>query len=154
MCPTANLSALDNIPEPVVQADAFDEAVHSFSLLTAFFDDTEVQGINLISRHGSSYAMAYEYLLAGFDAELVGAILETYTFTNPDGTLMIIPCEGIPLLTINDRAKATIIPRQNFTIIQIPLQNCYQLGDQYRYQITSRLIDQHWKITALSLIEE
>lgn len=152
--PTAHLSALDNIAGPVAPADAFDEAVNSFALLAAFCNDADVQGIYRISRHGSSYATAYEYLREGFDADLASAILAAYTFTGSDGTLMIIPCEGIPLLTASDRAQATIIPGPELTMVQIPLQNCYRPGDHYCYQITSRLIDQRWKITALSLTEE
>lgn len=153
MSPTSHLSAFDKTTEPVLPGDAFDEAVKSFALLASFCNEADFQGIYPISRHGNSYAAAYEYLTAGFDDSMVAAILGTYTFAGPDGTLMIIPCEGIPLLTASDRAQATIIPGPDLTVIQMPLQNCYQPGDRYCYRITSRLIDQRWKITALSLTE-
>ncbi len=156
MWPVANLSALDSSSAPAQPADAFEAAVKSFNLLSSFFSDSDIEDCDIypVSRHGRSYAEAYDYLLAGFEAGLADDILKAYTFTGPDGTLRIIPCEGIPLLTVADRAQAAIIPQEDCTLIKVRLADCYQPGDSYIYQITSRLIEGNWKITDLSLTEE
>lgn len=154
MGPTMRLPASAVKAHQPLAGDAFDDAVQSFTLLSSFFSEVDFQGIYPVSQHGPDYPTACKYLSSGFDDSLVAAILHTYTFTDPNGMLMIVPCEGIPHLISTDRAKATIITRPDQTIIQLPLKDCYQSGDQYIYQITSRLTDQQWKITALSFEEQ
>lgn len=154
MCSAADLPLWENRARPNPPVDAFEAAVKSFSLLSSFFNDVDARGIYPVSRHGSSYAEAYEYLLQGFDANLAGDILEAYTMSDPGGTLRIIPCEGIPMLTAADRVRATVTQHEDSAMIQVRLEDCYQTGDCYIYQITSRLIDGNWKITDLSLTEQ
>lgn len=139
---------------PAATGDGYDEAVKSLGLLSSFFNDTEASDIFPVSRHGRTYAEAYQYLAEGFSCPLAEDILSAYTFTDNQGTLRIIPCEGIPYLTADDRKKASITGHLDNTVIIVPLTNCYQPGDTYIYQVTSRLIDGHWKITDLSLSEK
>jgi len=153
MCSAADQPLWENRTRPN-PPDAFEAAVKSFSLLSSFFNDVDTKGIYPVSRHGSSYAEAYEYLLQGFDANLAGDILEAYTMSDADSTLRIIPCEGIPILTAADRVRATVTQQEDAAVIQVRLQDCYQTGDSYIYQITSRLIDGNWKIADLSLTEQ
>ena len=149
-----DLPALENRTPPKPPGDAVEAAVISFGLLSSFFSDVDLSDIYPVSRHGPSYAEAYEYLLQGFDAGLAGDILAAYTMTDSNGTLRIIPCEGIPMLTAADRARADITTQGDCAVIQVRLEDCYQIGDCYIYQITSRLIDGNWKITDLSLTEQ
>ncbi len=145
------LYASDMPLEPQFPDDVFDEAVKSFALLAAFFDEVDFQGVYPVPKYAPSHLAAYDYLRAGFDGDLVAGILAAYTFTGPNDTLMIRPCEGIPFLTSTDRRQASIFLGPDLAVIEIILQDCYQPGDKYCYRITSSLRDQNWVITALSL---
>ncbi len=139
-------------PEPPV--DAYNQAVNSFDLLASFFADIEAAEVYPVSSHGRSYADAYDYLSGGFEASLAADILEAYTFTDDQGNLRIIPCEGIPYLTAAHREKAAITRHGESTVIMVPLTDCYQPGDRYIYQVTQHFTDGQWKIADLCLSEQ
>lgn len=149
----AQYTLVDTKPEAAATSDVYDEAVKSLGLLSSFFNDTEASDIFTVSRHGRTYAEAHQFLAEGFGCSLADDILSAYTFTDDQGTLRIIPCEGIPYLAATDREKASITRHVDHAVIIVPLTNCYRPGDTYIYQVTSRLIDGHWKITDLSLSE-
>lgn len=139
---------------PPAETDPFDEAVQSFQLLRSFFNDTEGDDVYPVSTHGRVYDQAYQYLLAGFESTMAEAILSAYTFTDTEGVLKIIPCEGIPYVTSLDRKQASITCESGRALIAASLHDCYQPGDGYKYTITSRLVNGHWKISDLALDPE
>lgn len=134
-----------------LEKEAFNDIIQSFALYSSFFNDNEQIGSFYVPIHASNRLTAINYLTEGFSEELAHNIIDTYTMWNQDiNKQIIIPCEGIPVLTEEDISRTTYSYINNNTIIfQCCFSNCYLPGDIYLYQITAIYKDTKWKIDNL-----
>jgi hypothetical protein len=148
--------ALKNLNQGCLESlEAFSEITDCFQLYSSMFNDVVLETDNyyLIPEHGKTPEMAFEYLGNGFTDDLAHAIVNTFLEWNPaSGTMYIIPCDGIPVLTYSDFEDIQYFMENHDSIIfQRHYYNCYSAGDHYCYQVQGILTSSGWKISELKL---
>ena len=135
---------------------AFNSMVQSFELYESLLGDINEYGDYRIAVHGESLQEAMNYLETGFEAELSAKIIEAYLQWVPElQGMAVIPCDGIPTLSNNDKETVSCThPDENTIIFQRAYENCYSQGDSYLFSITLNHSVQGWRIVDLALVEK
>jgi hypothetical protein len=130
---------------------AFYSAVDSFKLYSSFFGELYYLNDYLISQHGDTPEIILEYLSNGFNEDLAQDIIAAYTTWNPQlQKQIIIPCDGLPILTEDHFAEAEYFhPEKDFIIFKVILYDCYDPGDAYEFLVASEKTGDNWRIKSL-----
>lgn len=139
------------------EKQAFSSMVQSFQLYESLLGDIYEYGDYRIPVHGKSLPEAMTYLDAGFETELAAGIIEAYLQWVPEIQKMeVIPCDGIPTLSENDKEFLTCSqPDEKTIVFQRFYENCYNIGDCYLFKVTLHHQNpQGWRIVDLALEEK
>lgn len=127
--------------------------LNSFELYYSFFNDVTCNQGYQLPRHGKSREAAIAYLSIGFETELATAIVDEYTWIIPElNCLAIKPCDGLPIINIDDLPHLTCSQINNSNIIfSREFTDCYFHNDHYLYQVQMKLYKDQWKVSAINL---
>lgn len=127
-------------------------AFSSFSLYSSFLSDYRQIGDYMVPVHGSTRTQARAYLTGGFTTDMAEAIIDECTIWNDSlRTLVIVPGDGIPVLTADDSDEIKVSSKDKNRIVLVrEYNNCYREGDQYFFLVTMTSDGDTWKISELS----
>lgn len=143
-------------PSSADTAAVINEIIADFGFLGSMLADTEsYQGYAAVSRFGDLDS-AVDHLSQGFEPELAQNITQYLLAYNPDiNRVVIIPREFIPVITAADRPHLRITHLSNESVIaRRYYEDCYLLGDRYRYTIEAHKRSDRWIISDLHLEAE
>ncbi len=144
---------LEQGPEDIQRA--FIAMVNAFALYSSLLEDTDSPSGYLISRHADNTEEAIEFLDRGFTPSLAKNIVESYMQYVPEmQKLMVIPSDGIPILTQADYNECVYCQTQfNRIVFQRSYSGCYSEHDSFLFIVNLSRFDSSWKIAKLELLE-
>ncbi|MDD4626464.1 MAG: hypothetical protein PHP87_05210 [Syntrophomonas sp.] len=134
---------------------AYSAMVKNFQLYSSLLEDVDSSTEHLISLHANDKDEAINYLSPGFEPNLASDIVEAYTQWIPGiQKLVIVPCDGIPVLTQADYNKCSFYqPNHSSVIFRRSYSGCYSEQDSYLFMVHLSYVDESWKIEKLELLE-
>jgi hypothetical protein len=127
-----------------------------FAVYSAFLGECRSDGIYQIPLNGSNKARALNYLSQSFEPYLAAAIVEECTrWDDSVQSLVIIPTDGIPVLTRDDSDKIRTLGQDSATsVFEREYTDCYEPGDRYLFRVTMKKSGDNWKIGALEFLQQ
>lgn len=151
-----NLSPARGTAAPPPADEAARAVLTAFHLYSSFLGETCLANGKAIPVHGPTPAQAINYLQSGFSQQLAVAIIdETTCWDKEQGTLVVVPKEGIPVLTEAD--LPLLVPTvcsEHQVLIERRYQDCFAPGDSYLYIVEVIKTDCGWRVNHLSWQEE
>ncbi len=129
------------------------DAAADFKLFSSLLSDIEFIENHAACVHAYSREEAVNYLAAGFNGELTQDISACYLQWVPEiNRICVRFTESIPIITEADFDYLQVkIISANQAELKRTYNNCYEIDDQYLYQINLEKIQEHWLITGISL---
>lgn len=147
------ISAPEAVPAGMDAMAVLADIVEDFEILASVWRHGGSHGDNLPRGRFSDLDSATVHLGAAFEPELAH-LLATFLLTQaPDADRMtVVSAEFIPMIGPADLPRLRLThPTSDTVVIQCCYDDCYQPGDRYRYTITARNREGHWKISGLTL---
>ena len=134
---------------------AFVAMVKDFAIYSSLLEDVDSSSGYLISLHANNKDEAISFLSPGFEPQLASDIVEAYTQWIPGiEKLVIVPCDGIPVLTQADYNECSFYQANHSSIIfRRSYSGCYSEQDSYLFTVKLSYVDESWKIEKLELLE-
>ena len=138
-----------------LEKQVFSETIGDFEFYTALISDVQYRRdcVYPVAVKAADQKEAAEWLRQGFCDELAHSLACFYlAWDEALQRLVVIPADGIPVLTRQDWPQTVITFRnEHQAILECLYDNCYAPGDRYCYQIEVEKYEERWKIASLTL---